>query len=110
MVCSSINKLTAKLGSGDGFAEGGIASGPSTGYLATLHGTELIIPMDDISAGTSNSTTGATYIVNDNEEVIELLKELISEMTESKTYNKKVNKILDKVTAGRNSFQTRAED
>ena len=28
-----------------GYADGGIASGPSTGYMAKLHGTELIIPI-----------------------------------------------------------------
>lgn len=30
------------------FEKGGIASGPRSGYLATLHGTELIIPMNKI--------------------------------------------------------------
>ena len=29
-----------------GFADGGIASGPSSGYQALLHGTELIVPLD----------------------------------------------------------------
>jgi len=31
---------------GDGFARGGIASGPSSGYPVTLHGTEAVIPLD----------------------------------------------------------------
>jgi tape measure domain-containing protein len=39
---------------GQGFANGGIASGPSSGYLALLHGTELITPMDKVGS------TGAT--------------------------------------------------
>ena len=28
-----------------GFSEGGIASGPLSGYTATLHGTEAIVPL-----------------------------------------------------------------
>lgn len=31
--------------SGLGFSEGGIASGPSSGYPATLHGTEAVVPL-----------------------------------------------------------------
>jgi hypothetical protein len=30
-----------------GYAEGGIAAGPKTGYKAMLHGTEAIVPLDD---------------------------------------------------------------
>ena len=32
---------------GIGFEQGGIASGPDSGYLAKLHGDELIIPLDN---------------------------------------------------------------
>tara|TARA_B100002019_G_scaffold5964_1_gene4807 strand:- start:6348 stop:8696 length:2349 start_codon:yes stop_codon:yes gene_type:complete len=32
---------------GDGFERGGIASGPDSGYLAKLHGDEMIIPLDN---------------------------------------------------------------
>ena len=32
---------------GDGFAKGGIASGPDSGYLAVLHGDEMITPVDN---------------------------------------------------------------
>ena len=32
---------------GDGYARGGIASGPDSGYLAMLHGDEAIIPLDN---------------------------------------------------------------
>jgi hypothetical protein len=39
----------AKLSSffhGEGYANGGIATGPKTGYPALLHGTEAVIPLD----------------------------------------------------------------
>jgi hypothetical protein len=36
--------IFGKLG---GFAEGGVSTGPSSGYLAKLHGTEVITPFDD---------------------------------------------------------------
>tara|TARA_B100000902_G_scaffold161915_1_gene157310 strand:- start:6216 stop:8567 length:2352 start_codon:yes stop_codon:yes gene_type:complete len=32
---------------GPGFEQGGIASGPDSGYLAKLHGDEMIIPLDN---------------------------------------------------------------
>ena len=31
----------------NGFADGGISSGPKSGYTATLHGTEAVIPLPD---------------------------------------------------------------
>lgn len=38
------------------FEKGGIASGPRSGYLATLHGTELIIPMNKIDKRPASAT------------------------------------------------------
>jgi hypothetical protein len=35
-----------KMGGG-GYRDGGIATGPSSGYQATLHGTEAIVPLPD---------------------------------------------------------------
>ena len=35
----------SKMG-GSGYAYGGIASGPTSGYTATLHGTEAIVPLE----------------------------------------------------------------
>jgi len=34
-----------------GAAQGGVLSGPSSGYLALLHGTELVTPWDKVGAG-----------------------------------------------------------
>ena len=41
-------KLLTNLLSGGGFAEGGVAEGPKSGYLALLHGKEQITPWDQI--------------------------------------------------------------
>ena len=41
-------KLLGNLLSGGGFAEGGVAEGPTSGYLALLHGKEQITPWDQI--------------------------------------------------------------
>lgn len=42
--------FTSLLGGGKGFAGGGVASGPSTGYLALLHGTEAIFNESQMKA------------------------------------------------------------
>lgn len=38
--------LKNKVSKTKGFADGGIASGPTSGYQTTLHGNELIVPLD----------------------------------------------------------------
>lgn len=48
-----------------GFAQGGIASGPRSGYPVLLHGTEAIIPAD--SGRIRASSTGAPSIVIEGE-------------------------------------------
>lgn len=45
---------------GGGFADGGVASGPKSGYLALLHGTELIIPMDKIGQANPGQLRGSS--------------------------------------------------
>lgn len=52
-----------------GYADGGIASGPKSGYKATLHGTEAIIPMLDgktvsIELKQANETNDFSNITN----------------------------------------------
>lgn len=49
-----------------GFAEGGVASGPRSGYLALLHGTELVTPLDKGKAVPTVvvNVTGNTFVGN----------------------------------------------
>jgi len=42
-----------------GYADGGIASGPTSGYLAKLHGTEAVLPPDLTDMLVSSATTSS---------------------------------------------------
>jgi hypothetical protein len=59
-------EFMAKLRSffhGEGFAKGGIATGPKTGYPALLHGTEAVIPLEGgkkVPIDISSISTAAT--------------------------------------------------
>lgn len=54
-----------------GFADGGISSGPLSGYPAMLHGTELIVPLNDPKSARPSSSES-------DPEVKALLRELVS--------------------------------
>jgi glycerophosphoryl diester phosphodiesterase len=78
---AAIQANTAALNAGLGYASyamGGIASGPESGYTATLHGTELVVspkasyPATVIGGGESDP------------EIKELLKELVAAVRENK--------------------------
>ena len=51
---SALDSQAEKIMSGPGKSIGGISSGPTTGYLEKLHGTELIIPMTGGALSTSS--------------------------------------------------------
>jgi hypothetical protein len=94
-----INKLTSAYG----YAEGGIATGPKSGYSALLHGTEAIIPMGggDIPL----------VIKNDySKDLLSEIKALRSEIKQIGTNNamkvKKIEKTLQKVTQGLTTIRT----
>tara|TARA_B100001123_G_scaffold77391_1_gene87597 strand:- start:7168 stop:8202 length:1035 start_codon:yes stop_codon:yes gene_type:complete len=60
-------------GSGKSFFGGGIAAGPSSGYLATLHGTEAVIPLGNdrtipvhMTGGGGNNTVNVAVNMNGN--------------------------------------------
>jgi len=47
MAGGSTATMAGTAGAALGFAEGGIASGPVSGFATTLHGTEAVVPLPD---------------------------------------------------------------
>jgi hypothetical protein len=65
--------------SDDGFAMGGIATGPKSGYNALLHGTEAIVPLPDgKSIPVSMDQSSAATV--DNAEMLQVMRELKTSM------------------------------
>ena len=65
------------------YSEGGIASGPASGYMATLHGTELVVsPRNPVSVRMSGKADG----YNDPE-LKALVKELIAVTKQKQNIN-----------------------
>jgi hypothetical protein len=60
------------------YADGGIASGPLSGYSATLHGTEAVIPLKNGSVPVQLSSGNAAGGYNDPE-TKSLLRELVAQ-------------------------------
>jgi hypothetical protein len=71
-------------------AEGGMFSGPTSGYLAMLHGTELVIPQDQlkgkVSAGSMSGVGGEQM-----DEMNNLYKEMIQANTQANQELGKIN-------------------
>ncbi len=84
-----------------GFANGGIASGPTSGYPVTLHGTEAIIP---INGGASIPVTVNNSALE--REIKSLRDDLQAANLEIIKTNKKMLKILDRVTQGKTTVRT----
>lgn len=56
------NAALAARGGGQKFARGGIATGPSSGYGVTLHGTEAVLPLNDPARALSVLGDAAKYL------------------------------------------------
>lgn len=82
----------SKMGGG-GYQYGGIASGPASGYTATLHGTEAIIPLPDGKtvpvemAGFGSNLADQTNLMNQQ---LERLDELIRVMQNQVSVSTKI--------------------
>jgi hypothetical protein len=74
--------IGAAIGGGIGLmsgkANGGIASGPESGYMEKLHGMEAVVPLPDNKTIPVNITQAPATITNDNSELVGLLKDLIA--------------------------------
>jgi tape measure domain-containing protein len=96
-IAADINKLTSAYG----YAEGGVASGPKSGFPAMLHGTEAIIPM--------NGANIPLVIKNDySKGILSVLQSLREDLKAINSTNalkiKKIKQTLDRVTNGGTSF------
>ena len=70
-----------------GFEMGGVVSGPKTGYLAQLHGTEAIVPLPDgdsipVEVQPGTSTTAPATAGMDNREQLEIMQTQVSRLDE----------------------------
>ena len=69
------------------YNHGGIATGPKTGYTATLHGTEAIVPLPDgdsipVEMQASNVTTPGTAPGMGNQEQLAVMQTQVSRLDE----------------------------
>ena len=100
---SELNELKDSLGIGASFADGGIISGPSSGYnvLTQFHGTEMIIPESKFNDLESDTDTDS--------DLKYLIRALLIKVSENIKYNKKIHRILDRVDSGQGSLLVRTE-
>ena len=98
---SELNELKDSRGIGASFADGGIISGPSSGYnvMTQFHGTEMIIPESKFNSLESGIDS----------DLKSLIKALIAKVSEDSKYNKKIHRILDRVDSGQGSLLVRTE-
>ncbi|MEA1973610.1 MAG: hypothetical protein U9N34_10040, partial [Candidatus Cloacimonadota bacterium] len=76
------------------FAEGGISTGPETGHLEMLHGTEAIIPLKN---GVIPATVNNSDLVR---EIRALRKEMAATSKKNSKKIKNIESIFDRVTQG----------
>jgi lysozyme len=84
-------------------AQGGIASGPETGYLGKLHGTELIQPINSESVLSKLATTpesASDANINSNEIQTRMSEMYRSNMMLVETLNSKLDSMISKLEDG----------
>jgi lysozyme len=84
-------------------AQGGIASGPETGYLGKLHGTELIQPINSDSVLSKLATTpenASAANINSNEIQTRMSEMYRSNMMLVETLNSKLDSMISKLEDG----------
>jgi lysozyme len=84
-------------------AQGGIASGPETGYLGKLHGTELIQPINSDSVLSKLATTPESSVnsITDSNEIQTKMSEMYrSNMMLVNTLNSKLDAMISRLDDG----------
>ena len=90
-----------------GFADGGISTGPESGYEARLHGTELVIsPRNGFPATVKG--TGNVISIEDVREIKALLRDLKTETSLVKKHSKTTADVIQRVTRDGESMLTEA--
>lgn len=91
----AVGGVLGKVGDVLGFAEGGISTGPTSGHLELLHGTEAIIPLSNgsvpvkllgsnvagpksITYNTDVNIAAGAFIVRDDEDIEDIKKAILS--------------------------------
>ena len=87
-IISNTAKIADAVGYSGSYAQGGIATGSSTGYMATLHGTELIV--SQTASVPASLRSGAASGYNDPE-----VKTLLKGILASQNQKQKVTLVLD---------------
>lgn len=83
---------------------GGIASGPTSGYPATLHGNEAIVPLDPTSILAELGKKSATTVSADFSKNNESMKQLISiNQGMVEILSKKLDSMIDHLSASNNT-------
>ena len=84
--------------------KGGLASGPSSGYPATLHGNEMIVPLDPTSVLAELGKKSATTVSADFSKNNESMKQLISiNQGMVEILSKKLDSMIDHLSASNNT-------
>lgn len=73
-------------------ADGGVFSGPTKGYPATLHGTEAVIPMSD------GKSIPVKFDKPDRQQLIEAYKDMFKTLNPSKSDSIDISNIVDEMT------------